>query len=236
MVRSGPWGERGGMSVLWYTIPIAIALALSVVPIVVMLLLLLDPDPLPRSIPFAVGSMLGVAALVTAFALGASLLPSVSDDDFPPWTHIIEIAIGVALFVTGLVLVFRKPGPPKNDDTSKLTTLTRGLTPVRALGFGMLMNLRPKCIVLTIAAGLAIGTAPIDPILGGFAVLLFAVISGAALGGLVIAYAIGKERVRSMLERLRTWLTAHSGVVLRVLLLGLGVILVVVGTLQLTVA
>jgi hypothetical protein len=78
------------MSVLWYTIPIAVALALSIFPIVAALLLLLAPEPLSRSIPFAVGSVLGVAVLVTAFAIGAGLIPHASDARTPAWVHAVE--------------------------------------------------------------------------------------------------------------------------------------------------
>lgn len=220
------------MSVLWYTIPIAIALALSVFPIAAVLLLLLAPDPLARSVPFAVGTVLGIGVLVAAFALGASLVPTTAEGETPRWTHVVEIALGACLIVAGIVLAFRK-NAPATDESARIAAVTDRLTPRRAFGFGLLMNVRPKSILLTIAAGVAIGTAPIDPLAGGVAIIVFAVISGSVVVGLVITYAIGKTRVRPGLERLRVSLMSHAGLLLWLLLLLLGVVLVVLGAVQL---
>lgn len=219
------------MSVLWYTVPIAIALALSVFPIVAVLLLLLAPDPLARSVPFAIGSVLGVAVLVAVFALGASLMPA-PEDEVPRWTHVVEIVVGGCLIAAGIVPAFRKTTPAVTDD--RISAVTQRLTPRRAFGFGALMNVRPKSILLTVAAGLAIGTAQIDPVTGSLAVLVFAVISGSVVVGLVVTYAVGQTRVRPSLERLRVYLMSHAGLLLWTLLLLLGVVLVIMGVVQLT--
>lgn len=221
------------MSVLWYTIPLAVALALSVVPIAVVLLLLLAPDPLPRSIPFAIGSVLGVAVLVTGFAFGASLLPHQSGDDLPPWIHVAEIGIGVCLIATAGILAMRRTDAAPPADRPTLAAAADNLTPVRSFGFGVLLNVRPKSILLTVAAGLAIGTAPLEPVLSGVTVAVFAIIAGSAVTGLVIAYAVGQNRVRPGLGRLRDYLMTHAGLVLRIALLGIGVVLVGVGAVQL---
>lgn len=222
------------MSVLWYTVPLAVALALSVVPIIAVLVLLLAPDPLGRSVPFASGSVLGIAALVTAFAIGASLVPTAAEDEFPPWIHVVEIAVGVCLMVTALVLTLRKRDASPTERSS-IEAATSRLTRSRAFGFGVLMNVRPKSLVLTVAAGLAIGTAPIDPVIGGVTVAVFTLISGSVVAGLVIAYAIGQTRVRPAFARLRHHLETHAGLVLRGALFGTGLVLVIVGIVQLAI-
>lgn len=222
------------MSVLWYIVPLAVALALSVVPIVAVLLLLLAPEPLARSVPFAAGSVVGIAALVAAFAIGAALVPTAADDEFPPWIHVVEIAVGVLLIAAGVVLFFRRADAAPAD-RSRIEDATRRLTRSRAFGFGILVNVRPKSLVLTVAAGLAIGTAPIDPVMGGLAVVLFTIIAGSVVVGLVIAYAIGQNRVRPVLARLRRFLESHAGLVLRLALLVTGLVLVIVGAIQLVI-
>lgn len=220
------------MAVLWYTVPIAVVLALSVFPIVAVLLLLLAPSPLVRSVPFAVGFIIGVVVLVSAFALAAKALPGSSGRQSPPWSHVAEIIVGACLVVFAVVLMIR-PSRPSSMNSSKLADATDKLTKPRSFGFGMLMNVRPKSLVLTLAAGLAIGTAPIDLLTGGLTVLVFAVVAGSTVAGLVVAYAIGTTHVRPGLEWLRNYLTSHAEAVLRFTLLGLGVVLVVVGIVRL---
>jgi hypothetical protein len=231
----GPTLKRGVMSVLWYTIPIAVALALSIFPIVAALLLLLSPEPLSRSVPFAVGSVLGVAVLVTAFAIGASLIPHASESRPPAWVHMVEIAVGAALGVAAVILMARKTASP-GMDISKIAAATDRLTPGRALGFGLVMNVRPKSLALTVAAGLAIGTAQTDVVSDGVTVPVFTVVAGSTVIGLVAAYAIGQERVRPQLERLRAALSDHAGFVLNIALLCIGLILIAVGVTQLAAA
>ncbi|KHK98030.1 hypothetical protein LK09_09410 [Microbacterium mangrovi] len=220
------------MSVLWYTLPIAVALALSIFPIIAALLLLLSPEPLSRSIPFAIGSVLGIAVLVTAFALGASLIPTASESRTPSWVHVVEIVVGAALGIVAAFLLARKTASP-GMDMSKVAAATGRLTPARALGFGLVMNVRPKSLALTVAAGLAIGTAHVDALSDGVTVLVFTVVAGSTVAGLVIAYAIGQERIRPQLERLRAGLATHAGLVLNAALLCIGVILIGAGVTQL---
>jgi hypothetical protein len=223
------------MSVFWYTIPIAVALALSIFPIVAALLLLLAPEPLPRSIPFALGSVLGVAVLVTACAIGASLIPTAADTHTPTWVHAVEIVVGLVLGIVGVTLMARKTSSP-GMDISKIAAATGRLTPARALGFGLVMSIRPKSIALTVAAGLAIGTSHDDAVSDGLTVLVFTVIAGSTVIGLVVSYAIGQERIRPRLERLRTALANHAGFVLNAALLCIGLILIGVGGTQLLAA
>ncbi|MFB7891837.1 GAP family protein [Microbacterium sp. NPDC056044] len=219
-------------AVLWYTIPIAVAIALSVFPIVSVLVLLLAPDPMRRSVMFTGGWFGGLLVLVAAFTIGAALVPDVARGPFPPWAHVAEILIGVVLIVMTLVIGRRA----RTSDTAKsldLSGLTTGLTGPRAFAFGLMMNVRPKNIVLTVAGGLAIGAAALDLVATSTIVVIFTVVAASTVVGLVVVYTFGKTRVRPGLDRLRVFLVDHASTVLQVFGVLVGALLIVIGTVRL---
>jgi hypothetical protein len=217
-------------TVLWYTIPIALGIALSVFPIV-SVLVLLAPDPMRRSVLFTGGWFGGLLVLVAAFTVGAALVPDAARGPFPPWAHVVEIVIGVVLIVMTLVVGRRA----RRADTAKsldLSGLTTGMTGPRAFAFGLMMNVRPKNIVLTVAGGLAIGAAALD-LVATSTVVIFTVVAASTVAGLVIVCAAGRTRVRPGLDRLRVFLVDHASAVLQVLGVLVGALLIVIGTVRL---
>ena len=63
------WQALGGL------LPIAVAVAFSSVPITVTILILLSPNRNRAALPFLLGWVTGVMAVVILFTLGASVLP-----------------------------------------------------------------------------------------------------------------------------------------------------------------
>jgi len=222
-------------TVLWYTIPIAVAIALSVFPIVSVLVLLLAPEPMRRSVPFTGGWFGGLLILVAAFTIGAALVPDEARGPFPPWAHAAEIVSGVVLIVM-TVVVGRRARSTDSAKSLDLSGLTNGMTGARAFAFGLAMNVRPKNLVLTVAAGLAIGAAALDLVATSTIVVIFTVVGASTVAGLVIVCAVGKSRVRPGLDRLRGFLVDHASAVLRLLGILVGVLLIVVGTVRLVTA
>ena len=219
-------------TVLWYTIPIALAIALSVFPIVSVLVLLLAPDPMRRSVLFTGGWFGGLLILVAAFTIGAALVPAEARGPFPPWAHVAEIAIGVVLIVMTLV-IGRRARRSDSAKTLDLQGLTTRMTGPRAFAFGVMMNVRPKNIVLTIAGGLAIGAAALDLVATSTIVVIFTVVAASTVVGLVVVYTVGRTRVRPGLDRLRVFLVDHASMVLQIFGVLVGVLLIVIGTVRL---
>ncbi|MEV4686770.1 GAP family protein [Microbacterium sp. LWH3-1.2] len=219
-------------TVLWYTIPIALAIALSVFPIVSVLVLLLAPDPMRRSVLFTGGWFGGLLVLVAAFTIGAALIPDEARGPFPPWAHVVEIVIGVVLIVMTLVVGRRA----RRADTAKsldLSGLANGMTGPRAFAFGLMMNVRPKNIVLTVAGGLAIGAAALDLVATSTIVVIFTVVAASTVAGLVVVCAVGRTRVRPGLDRVRVFLVDHASAVLQVVGVLVGALLIAIGTVRL---
>lgn len=217
-------------SVLWYVLPLAIATALSIFPILAVVLLLLSPHPVPVSVGYLAGWSLGVLALVTLFTFGASLIPPDSGEGMPNWFHVVSIALGAAMIVYGVVMVVRDRRSPEQKTSAPSWTKAMGkLGPRRSFAFGLAMNIRPKNLAIALAAGLAIGSAPLDLLGRSVAVLIFTAVGVSTVAALVLAYLFGDKRVRPSLERLSDWLVSHSAVVLAISVILLGALLIALG-------
>lgn len=216
---------------LWYVLPLAIATAVSIFPILAVVLLLLSPNPVPVGVGYLAGWSLGVLALVTLFTFGASLIPPSTSAHIPPWAHIVEVFVGAALVAYGVINIVRDRRLPADAGatTPSWTKVMSHLGPRRAFAFGLAMNVRPKNLAIALAAGLAIGSASLDLLGRGFAVLLFTAVGVSTVAALVLAYLFGDQRVRPILERLSTWLVTHSSLVLTLSVILLGAILIAVG-------
>ena len=215
--------------VLWYVLPLAIAVALSIFPVLAVVLLLLTHDPVKASIGYASGWSFGIIVLVSAFAGFARLIPQNISESMPAWVHYVGIAVGLFLIVEGTVTAVHELRSKKTSTPPAWLRRVSGLTARRAFFFGVLMNVRPKNLALTLAAGLAIGGAPITMVGGGVSVLLFAVVGASTVAGLVLAYVLSPQRVRPVLTALSDWLVSNASVVLRFSIVVIGVLLTTVG-------
>jgi len=215
-------------SVLWYVIPLGIAMAFSMLPILAAVLLLLSPRPVPVSVSYLAGWTLGVLVLVTIFTLVARLVPTGTADRMPQWVHGVEIALGAILILWGVVSLVRgRRGEPARAPS--WTSALQRFGPRRAFGVGLAMNLRPKNLTLVLAAGLAIGSASLDVVGAGVAIVVFTVVAISTVAGLVLAYLFGNKSVRPLLELLSGWLVSHANTVLWFTMLLVGALLVLLG-------
>lgn len=214
---------------LWYVLPLAIGVALSVFPVLAAVLLLRASDPLRAGINYASGWSFGIVVLVTAFAAFARLIPRKVAEPTPSWMHYAEIVVGAFLIIQGMVTAVRELRSTEEKAPPQWLQRASSLSPRRAFVFGLLMNVRPKNLALTFAAGLAIGAAPISLVGGGLAVVLFAVVGASTVAGLVLAYVLSPQGVRPLLGVLDRWLASNAAVVLRFSIVVIGVLLVVVG-------
>lgn len=219
---------------LWYIFPLAIAVALSVFPVLAAVLLLRAPDPMRASVGYASGWSLGIIALVSAFAVFARMIPDDVSEPMPPWVHYVGIVVGAFLIVEGLVTAVHELRSTTTTAPPKWLQRASGLRARRAFAFGVIMNVRPKNLALTLAAGLAIGAAPITLFGGGVSVLVFAVVGASSVAGLVLAYVLAPQRVRPLLRVLDAWLVSNASVVLRFSIVVIGVLLMTIGITALT--
>ncbi|WP_382305055.1 GAP family protein [Herbiconiux sp. UC225_62] len=105
---------------------------------------------------------------------------------------------------------------------AKVTTLG----PIPSLGVGFVLMLRPKNLLLTIAAGVAIGAggATVSEVVVGIA--LFVVLGISTLAAPIIFAVVDPSRMRRPLEETRIWIEGNSATVTTIVVLVLGTVIV----------
>ncbi len=219
---------------LWYVLPLAIAVALSIFPVLAALLLLLAGSTTRPSASYALGWSLGLVVLVSTFAVGARMVPGDSSRSMPAWVHYVEIAVGAVLIVEGVLSAMHQRRRATPAAPPEWLQAASSLDARRAFAFGVFMNVRPKNLALTFAAGVAIGAAPITLLAGGLSILLFVVVGVSTVVGLVLANVLAPRRVRPLLRTLHAWLVSNASLVLRLSFAVIGGILVTIGLTALT--
>ncbi|MCS5715210.1 GAP family protein [Herbiconiux sp. CPCC 205716] len=241
-------------AIIGHLLPLALGVALSSVPIVVMVLILLSPRSRWSALAYLIGAIVGLAGLTALFTAIASLLPPVPPAEPNPVIATIELAIGAALLVLAVVRFARArarvrarlsssegrqvdaltdPAGLANpadlaDPAAPPAWMTRltSLGPVPSLGVGVVLMLRPKNLLLTIAAGVAItaGSAPLgDQVV---AIAVFVALGISTLAVPILFALVDPARMLGPLRELRDWIARNSSTVTTVVLLVLGTVII----------
>jgi hypothetical protein len=238
--------------IIGHILPLALGVALSSVPIVVMVLILLSPRGRLSSLTYLIGAVIGLAGLTTLFTAVATLLPPAPTEAKSPLIATIEIVIGAALLVMAGVrwrngrrrrrLAGDGPVAPDADagvdadatlpaaapqtGAAKWMARVTTLGPIPSLGVGFVLMLRPKNLLLTIAAGVAIGAggASFSEVVVG--IIVFVVLGISTLAAPIIFALVDPARMRRPLEETRIWIEGNSSTVTTIVLLVLGTVIV----------
>ncbi|GLK18238.1 GAP family protein [Herbiconiux flava] len=236
-------------AIIGHLLPLALGVALSSVPIVVMVLILLSPRSRWSALAYLIGAVVGLAGLTTLFAVVASLLPPVQPAEPNPLIATIELVIGAALLALAALRFGRARSRARArraaapvaagaeaavaadaiaDAAAPPAWMTRltSLGPLPSLGVGFVLMLRPKNLLLTLAAGVAIaaGGAPLADEVGAGAV--FVVLGISTLAVPILFALIDPSRTLGPLRELRDWIARNSSTVTTVVLVVLGTVVV----------
>ena len=217
------------MEAIGHIIPIAVAVAVSSVPIMATILILLSPHRTRSALPFLVGWVLGILVVVSVFTLVAQVVPTARTHRQPDVAvAALETLVGLAIIVLS-VFAFRRarrhPEPAMPDPLKK----QRSLGPWEALGLAFVLNLRPKGLLLAIAAGLTIradATSATDAVV---AIVVYTVIGASSVAVPVVATLAAPKRMEPKLLNAREWLTRNGGTLTSLILFFIGVVVVGMG-------
>jgi hypothetical protein len=221
------WQALGGL------LPLAIAVAVSSVPITVTTLILLSPNRNRAALPFLVGWVIGVAAVIVLSALFASALPAPPRRGPDPVVAILSMMVGAALIVLGVINLRR-------GSQSESTGLSGWLSRVDSFGalvsfaVAVLLNFRPKGLLLGIAAGLALHATSVDV---GEALLLIAIYTVIATSTVVVpivASFVAPRQVEPKLIAARDWMAHNGRLLTSLMMLMIGVVILGYGITQLS--
>ncbi|WP_291038320.1 GAP family protein [Herbiconiux sp.] len=213
------------LGVVGALLPLGVAAALSSVPIAVMIALLLSPRSSSNGIGFLVGQLVG--GFLLAWALGSGLSSISPRHAFGHMTVFgaAELVIGAALILYG-ILTLRRPSTPSRSPAGGWLDRIGSVQAWTALGVGVIVNLRPKALLLAVAAGIAIGSSRLSTAETIAAAAIYAALSSSVIGGLAITHLVRPDTTTAWLDRARTWLDAHGRLVTFMVAIIIGVVII----------
>jgi threonine/homoserine/homoserine lactone efflux protein len=202
-------------------LPYGVGVAISPIPITVVILLLMSRRADANGLSFAIGWISGVT-LVTVVALVVTCESAGGKaSSQSAGTAVAQLIVGIA-FVALAIRQWHKRGG--DGAQPKWMTALERVGPAKAAGLGLLMGAaNPKNLLLSVSAGLAIGTRALPLGLQVVAVAVFVVVASTTIAGPVGYYLVSSARARVTLQSWRSWLATNNAAVLAALLLLIGV-------------
>lgn len=205
------------------TLPLAMGIALSPFPVIAAILLLMAPGTHAAAVAFAAGWLLGILGPAVAFTLLAGVLPGTEEGGSRTVVGVVQILLGAGLLLLAGRQWRARPEAGEEPPLPGWMAAVDTMAPGKALGLAVVLAAaNPKNLLLTAAAGVAVG----DAALGGGAtaavLAAFTLVASATVLGPVAAYLAIADRLTGPLAGLRTWLVQHNAAIMAVLLLVLG--------------
>jgi threonine/homoserine/homoserine lactone efflux protein len=208
--------------VLGELLPFAVAVALSPIPIIAVILMLGTPRARVNGPAFAVGWVVGLTLVSTVVLLltGGSDQSDSTASDSVSWG---KLALGV-LFVVMAGRQWRsRPKAGEEPTMPKWLATVDSITPVKALGLGVLLSaVNPKNLALAAAAGASIAQAGLDSVQDVEAIALFVIIGSVTVVGPVLVSLFARGAAAGPLASVKEFMTDHNAVIMMVVLLVLG--------------
>ncbi len=210
-------------------ITIALAAAVSSVPLMVTILLLLSSNRSRSALPFLIGWVVGLFAVVVVFTVVAQAVPASRSPRRPDTVvGVLEILIGSVIFGVAAISWWRSRRASKTPSPSRLTSVTT-LGPWSSLGLGLVLNLRPKGLLLAVAAALSIRTDA-QSTSAAFAMIgIYTAVAASTVAVPIIATLVAPHRLEPVLARVQGWMTRHGDMLTSVILGLIGLVIVGMG-------
>lgn len=209
--------------VIGQLLPIAVAAAVSSVPIMAMILILLSPRRAQSAVPFLLGWVLGIAATVSLCALGSRVIPT-SRGDRP------DVALGVAEMIVGVAMLgvavaaWRRAGRQTSLPMPRWLRTIGSLGGWSAFGVAVLLNVRPKGLLLAFAAGLVLRGATLTIVDSAIAITVYTAIAASTIAVPIVMTLVSPARMEGRLVLTQEWLERHHTAVSSTILVMIGFI------------
>ena len=198
------------MEAIGHILPIAVAFAISSVPIMVTILILLSPNRARSSPLFLIGWVAGILLVITACTLLAQLVPTARSPRKPDTAvGVIEILVGLALIVLALVS-WRRARRAADPCRPEVAGIRKSLGPWQALGVALILNIRPKALLLAVAAGLTIRTDSQSTTETAVTIAVYTLVAASTVVVPIVATLVAPDRMVPHLTSMRSWLVRNG--------------------------
>ncbi len=209
-------------------LPIAIVAAISVVPIMATIVILVSDKRTQSAFPYATGWVVGTAVLVTLTTVAAAFLPEGRARHRDQVIGAVEIVIGVALIVLGVVSLVRQRSASARQVPGWMNRVD-SLDALPAFGLGLALNARPKAFLLAVAAGLVLHTASLAAQADVLGIAFFTVVATSTVVIPVLLTLLSPTRMQPRLHAAHARLGTVGPAVTAVAMIAVGVIILVIG-------
>ncbi|WP_345761170.1 GAP family protein [Diaminobutyricibacter sp. McL0608] len=216
------------LAAVGHVLPLAVAFALSSIPIMATILILLSKNRNRSSIPFLIGWILGIALVLVVLTWIAQAVPGTVPRQS-------QVALGSALIVIGVALialsVFNWTRGRRNPASGvpRWLEAVSSFGPWSSLGFALLLNVRPKAILLSAAAGLSLRGDGLSPGEVAVVVLIYTLVAASTVAIPIIARLVAPRRTEIPLVNARKWLEANNRIVSALILVLVGFVVIADG-------
>ena len=223
---------RGRSSTMWQALggllPIAVAVAFSSVPITITILILLSPNRNRAALPFLLGWVTGVVAVLILSLLGASALPEPPRRGTDPVVAALEILIGTGLIVLGVVNL-RRSSRSEHAGLPRWLSAVDSFGALSTFGIAVLLDFRPKGLLLGIAAGLALHAASVEDSEAALLIAIYTLVATSTVVVPITASLIAPQRMEPRLIAARDWLARNGRILTSSMAFMIGVVILGVG-------
>lgn len=206
-------------------LPAALAVALSPIPVVAVVLVLGSQRARSAGPAFALGWIVGLAAVSALVMLLLSGSADADNDD--PGVAWLDLAIGLLFLALAAKQWKKRPGRGEAPEMPSWMATVDSATPPKAAALGLALSAaNPKNLALTLAAAATVAEAGLDPADETIAIAVFVALGSTTVAGAVLAYLLLGDRASRPLAAVRRFMSDNNAVIMMVVLLLLGAKLV----------
>jgi hypothetical protein len=213
-------------------LPIAVAVAFSSVPLTVTILILLSPNRGRAALPFLVGWVIGVAAVISLSAVGAAALSKPLRRGPETAVVVLEIVIGAALMALA-VIYLRRRAPVSSTGLPRWLSAVDSFGPLVCFAIAVVLSFRPKGLLLGVAGGLALSAASLKADEAVLLIIIYTAIATSSVVVPIVASFIAPRRMEPRLVSARDWLIVNGRILTSIMMFMIGVVILGYGLTQL---
>ena len=201
----------------------AVGIAISPVPIIAIVLMLATPRGRSNGTAFALAWLLTLGVVSAVVVLAGSGGDAHSSSGPATWTSWVKLGLGVLFLLLGAKQWMGRRKEGQEAELPGWMKTIDGFTPGKSAGrAAVLAGLNPKNLVLAVGGALSIASSSAS--VGGktVAAVLFVLIGSLCTLLPLGVYLLGGDRAAGTLASWKTWMAAHNGAIMTVLLVVLG--------------
>jgi hypothetical protein len=198
---------------------LGVGVALSPLAIVALVVLLVAPAGTGAAWTFSCVWVLSLSLVSTLVLLLADGADASANGAPATWASVVKIVVGLLLVVFAVREWRGRESAETDADAPSWMRRLDSITVPKAAGLAALFVVKPKNLLLTISAGVAVAQVGASPIGQAVALAVFVALGTTGLGIPLSIHVFMRDRGRGLLIELRDWMVHQNATIIAVLCL-----------------